>query len=517
LKGLKCALLKPGDRREDDMDRRMRAGMVGLLAALLWAGLALSAARSVILLIGDGMGPEQVKAASIKFHDADGKLAMQGMSAKGSLTTRSANEEVTDSAAAATALATGFKTNNGVVAMSPDGKKLRTILEACRAAGKGTGVIATSSVTHATPACFTAHVMDRGNEFDIAEQQFKSKADIILGGGRGFFLERKGEAYLAIEVQDADGKKLLGVTDLVTWPQYVPLEHEFLAPRGSAKAYVWIWKGGALDAYADDFSLKESEDKKEVGPNLLASGDFEKGTLDGWNIWSGCEVAKDGNSNVLRVSGNKSGLDQTVTIEAGKSYAFTCRVRMADYYAGRKKVLPWNEAVKAGWQRVEKKEELAKAKGRRILGLFEEGAMENKEEEPTLAEMEGKALEVLGRKEKGFFLMVEGSQIDWACGGHDEEDFFRQMAWFDEAVAKALEFAKKKGDVLVIVLADHETGGMKVSGTDAKTLKVEFTAKGHTPVNVPLFVEGPGAEAFAGPHDNTDVPKLIAKDLKLKF
>ena len=113
--------------------------------------------------------------------------------------------------------------------------------------------------------------------------------------------------------------------------------------------------------------------------------------------------------------------------------------------------------------------------------------------------------------------MVEGSQIDWAAHGNDVADLFKQMASFDEAVKTALAYAKKRGDVLVVVAADHETGGVSVEGARASNLKVAFSTKGHTDTNVPLFAYGPGSEDFAGPHDNTDVPKLIAKALNVAF
>jgi alkaline phosphatase len=113
--------------------------------------------------------------------------------------------------------------------------------------------------------------------------------------------------------------------------------------------------------------------------------------------------------------------------------------------------------------------------------------------------------------------MVEGSQIDWAAHGNDAEGLYRQMAWFDDTVKAALAYAKKKGDVLVVVTADHETGGVTVEGSTASSLKLAFTTKGHTDTRVPVFAYGPGSKAFAGPHDNTEVPQLIAKALGLSF
>ena len=103
--------------------------------------------------------------------------------------TYSANSEVTDSAAAATAMATGVKTNNGMISISPEGKKLKTILEVAKDAGKSTGLVATSTITYATPAAFAAHVPSRVDEADIATQLINNEVDVLLGGGKKYFPE----------------------------------------------------------------------------------------------------------------------------------------------------------------------------------------------------------------------------------------------------------------------------------------------------------------------------------------
>lgn len=103
--------------------------------------------------------------------------------------------------------------------------------------------------------------------------------------------------------------------------------------------------------------------------------------------------------------------------------------------------------------------------------------------------------------------MVEGSQIDW--GGHDnDQDYITsEVIDFDKAVGAALEFAKKDSNTLVIVTADHETGGMGLNGGNIETGKVDakFTTKGHTGVMVPVFAHGPGAEKFMGVYENTEI------------
>ena len=97
---------------------------------------------------------------------------------------------ITDSAAAGTALATGYKTDNGIVSQTPEGKTLYTVLENARNKGKATGLVTTTRITHATPAVFATHIDDRDNENAIAEQYVDSGVDVLLGGGLRHFIPR---------------------------------------------------------------------------------------------------------------------------------------------------------------------------------------------------------------------------------------------------------------------------------------------------------------------------------------
>jgi alkaline phosphatase len=123
------------------------------------------------------------------------------------------------------------------------------------------------------------------------------------------------------------------------------------------------------------------------------------------------------------------------------------------------------------------------------------------------------AINILSKNKKGFFLMVEGSQIDW--GGHAGSTVYivEDMLDFDKVIGKALDFASKDGKTLVVVTADHETGGMAISGGNMNTgmVKGDFTSGDHTAVMVPVFAFGPGAEEFGGIMDNTEVNKKMEK------
>lgn len=167
-----------------------RSLFVFTLAVLVISLTALAAEeaapKNVIVMIGDGMGVAHVTAARI----VEGELDLERCAVGGFSATHSANKLVTDSAAGGTALATGQRTNNGMIAMAPDGTPLKTLLEHAEDAGKSTGVVVTCAVTHATPATFLAHVDDRDKQPLIAEQIVAGNADVILGGGWGFFVPK---------------------------------------------------------------------------------------------------------------------------------------------------------------------------------------------------------------------------------------------------------------------------------------------------------------------------------------
>ena len=340
-----------------------------------------SQVENIMFLIGDGMGLTQITSARIKTVGANGKLHMERMPVTGLINTHSANSLVTDSGAAGTALATGYKTNNGMISMSPDDERLLTILEVCKGKGMATGLVVTSTITHATPAAFAAHVRFRGDEATIASQLLENKVNVLLGGGKALFLPQS--------------------------------------------------KFGS-----------ERHDERD----LIA------------------------------------------------------------------------EAKKIGYLFVQTKEELKVAKGNYLLGLFQLFALTTNPPEPSLAELTQKAIELLSRNRKGFFLMVEGSQIDWACHDNNPDSTIRQTLLFDEAVKVALDFAIKDKYTLVVVTADHECGGMGINAgsLDGKSLIIGWTTKRHTGMPVPIYAFGPGAERFMGLHDNTEVPRIFAELLGIK-
>jgi alkaline phosphatase len=143
---------------------------------------------SIILMIGDGMGFEHVELGRLVEVGEFGSLNLHDSEWNASVTTYSADAAVTDSAAAATAISTGTKTNNRYVALNPSLVPLETILEYAQTQNKSTGVVATSHLAHATPASFMTHVTDRGDYTEIARQIVdNANVDVLFGGGTSYF------------------------------------------------------------------------------------------------------------------------------------------------------------------------------------------------------------------------------------------------------------------------------------------------------------------------------------------
>jgi len=336
--------------------------------------------RNVILMIGDGMGLPHIAATRTIVLGAHGRLYIERMPVTGIIDHYSADEFVSGSAATATSLASGYKTDGGKIGLLPDGTTALTILEAVRDDGMSTGLVATVTITHATPAAFAAHIHDRYLEAEIAVQLLESKVNVLLGGGRALF-------------------------------------------KPGASGYKFIRTD-----------------------------------------------------------------DRNLTIEA--------RDMGYEYVETRDKLM------------------LANAENGYLLGLFSDGIMLIQDPEPTLAQMTDKALEILNRNEKGFFLMVEGSQIDWGAEDNDINYTIREQLHFDLAIRNAIRFAIKDGETLVVVTSDHEAGGMFIPEGPPNQLdgniSIGWGTDGHSGVPVPVLAYGPHAELFMGWYDNTEIPKKIA-------
>ncbi|NUK30041.1 alkaline phosphatase [Parageobacillus sp. VR-IP] len=383
-------------------------------------------AKNVIVFVGDGMGAVHRDAIRLATKGVNGELEMDDMPYSGIVHTNSADKKsfITDSAAAATAIATGVKSYNGAIGVDVNGKPVQTILEQAKEAGKSTGLVTTSQVTDATPAAFAAHVANRSSQSDIAKQYLEnSKVDVILGGGEDYW-----------------------------YPSENPGEHP------------------------DHPSEDPSEASKGTQGNLV------------------------------------------------------------------------EKAKQLGYTYVSNADELRQAHSNKLLGLFanEEMFQQRPEGEgdvynpvASLPEMTKKAIDILSKNKKGFFLLVEEEAIDEMS--HENNAFLMLKAGqqFDKAVAIGKEYAKKHPDTLVIVLADHECGGLAIEtandtdeSRDGKTLSsedgplpvahseqtftIDWTTTGHTGVDVPLTAMGPGADKLTGVHENTHIHDVIIQAMRRK-
>lgn len=152
----------------------------------------------------------------------------------------------------------------------------------------------------------------------------------------------------------------------------------------------------------------------------------------------------------------------------------------------------------------------------KLAGFLKEGRISERGNQ--LEVTTGVALDILDDHRKGFFLMVESSEIDG--GGHDNDMQYtvEEVLDFDKTIGKVLEFAEKDGRTLVIVTADHETGGLSLVGGNMQTGEVRgrFSTGGHSGIMVPVFAYGPGAEHFTGIDENTSFFDKLIKVLRLK-
>ncbi len=173
-------------------------------------------------------------------------------------------------------------------------------------------------------------------------------------------------------------------------------------------------------------------------------------------------------------------------------------------------------AQESGIQVITDPGQLWSAQGSHLLGIFQMGPLTTEYPEPSLGELSTKALTLLDAQTKGrdqgFFLMIEGSQIDWAGHSNDADAIVRQTLLFDMAVKSAIDYAQHHPQTLVIVTADHETGGLTLGQAgEPFEPKIQWGSKNHTSLPVPIYAIGPGSQQFDGLQDNTEIPRKIAK------
>ncbi|MBF4652061.1 MULTISPECIES: alkaline phosphatase [Serratia] len=414
--------------------------LAGDQTAALKASLSDKTVKNVILLIGDGMGDSEITAARNYAEGAGGyfkgidALPLTGQYTHYSLDKKTHKPDyVTDSAASATAWATGVKTYNGALGVDVNGKDQPTLLEIAKAAGKATGNVSTAELQDATPAALVSHVTSRkcygpeetsekcaanalenGGRGSITEQLLKTRADVTLGGGAKSFnqLAKSGE-----------------------W------QGKSLKDQAAAQGYQWVSNADELQAVT-----LANQQKPLLG--LFADGNMPV-------RWLGPKASYHGN------------LDKP---------AVTCENNPARTAAT-----------------------------------------------PTLAAMTDKAIALLKDNPNGFFLQVEGASIDKQDHAANPCGQIGETVDLDEAVQKALAFARADGNTLVIVTADHAHSSQIVAA-DAKapgltqtlttkdgapmTLSYgnsEEESQGHTGTQLRVAAYGPHAANVVGLTDQTDL------------
>jgi alkaline phosphatase len=178
-----------------------------------------------------------------------------------------------------------------------------------------------------------------------------------------------------------------------------------------------------------------------------------------------------------------------------------------------------NEMKQKGYQVCTTWEETSKIKEGKVFSVPSEGQLEMARERGEIfAKAALHAIGLLSRNRKGFFAMLEGSRIDDCGHSNNLPRLVEELFDFDQSVGKVMKWAEKDGQTLVIVLADHETGGLTLLDGDLKTGSVtgHFSTNGHSGIAVPVYAYGPGAENFTGIYENTEIFHKIVKLLKLK-
>ena len=260
-------------------------------------------AKNVILMIGDGMGKNIIKASEIVKGD---KLVMSGMKYRTDVTTYSQSvtngyAKFTDSAASATAMSTGYKTLNGCVGVDPDGNKLETICEYAQSFDMETGLVARQVVSHATPAGMVAHNSSRDNYPQILREMVKANVNVMFGGGSQYYTNPKVKKTIddnkykyitkvdELEALNKDDDKVLGMFayDNMGAPDMAPsltkMTSKALDMLDNDKGFFLMVEGSNIDTYESkcdmETTLGQMQDFDKAVDYVLGWAEKHPGTL----------------------------------------------------------------------------------------------------------------------------------------------------------------------------------------------------------------------------------------------
>lgn len=433
------------------------------------------APTNVILFIADGMGPASVTMARDYLrHVEDGRVLALDAMLSGSVRTYSTTSRVTDSAAGATAYSAGVKTYSGAIAVDTLEQPVGTLVEAAIVRGMATGIVTTTSITHATPAAFSAHVPDRGMEQEIAAQQIDQGIDVLLGGGSRFFLPDTEVPGVRV-----DGRNLL--------EEAAKRGYHVVRDRNGLSSPL---QRPVLGLFADEHLPYEIDRDEQLVPSLAEMTRFAIGLLrqsdegfllvvEGGRI----DHAAHGNDAAAHLS-DVLAYDQAVAeaVAFAREHQGTLVVATSDHETGGLTL------------------------GRRIDGAsyyeWHPGVLEH----------------VTGSHDKLKELFV----ADTAAVA----DFLRRHAGFETAseveIARfdaAHAAARRARDASGNLVSASRNAGSLFERAFAETISrralLGWTSGGHTAVDVNLYAFGPGSERFVGHFDNSEIGRIIAGALNL--
>lgn len=398
--------------------------------------------QGIIIIVGDGMGLSMISEASL---EKGSPLYLETMPVVGLQKTSSATGSVTDSAAAITAMLSGHKTYNEWIGLDSRSNRVTTIFEIAKSRNWSTAIISTSSVTHATPAGAFVHIRNRHNDETIANQIAQNPPDILIGGGRDYFIP----ALAKLLPEEA-------------FPAHLPKEN--------------------LLSDTSDPASNEGVD------SAMDSLRYHGLQLDYSNFM-------ESKCSTLCINGEPT--DQFLGLLA-RDHLPPVRVEHRIKYFKKSKT---RDSAGPGSPAPDK------TKANLDFSVIPEP--EHRKDFLQLASL--RSLRTLESRDRPFLMLIEGSQIDW--GGHaNASDYaISELMDLDETLGALLQETEGK-NILIIVTADHETGGHAIlEGSPGQKQKSDFLTHGHSAEMVPVYARGPGAETFTGTYENTEIfHKLLA-------
>jgi len=448
--------------------------VTALLALLFLAASALGAdgresAKYIFLFIGDGMGETQVRAAELySLASGRGKPALSSLPVRGKISTASANAAVTDSAAAGTALASGYKTNNGVLGMAPSKtKNLTSIAETARDRGMKVGIVTSSFLNDATPAAFYAHRPSRSDYYEIGEQLIDSGFDYFAGGGVSRRRGRKGNLRDLYELAEEKGYRVLRT------------RNEILAVKPGTKIIAAAAAGALpyeMDRSAESPSLAELTKR---GIELLDNPNGFFLMVEGGKIDWACHL-NDAAALVHDMAAFDAAVREAISFVQRRPKE-TLIVVLADHETGGMSI---EEGIMAAalFQVLSAQKESSESFSRKVADYRKNPKRTFERLVPIITESFG-------------LHALSPTELD------ELRAAFAQSMLTKEQRKRDREYLRRYGP--------YEPLSVTVTRIQNRKAGITWSSFGHSGADVPVFAQGAGEELFSGKYDNTDIAKKI--------